>query len=81
MNCLFWSSHAALQKSRPHTIRLEPDTVAAQSGCFLDENGLAVNRVMTLFRAGNDVLGFFHLVRCSVDDKHVLVGLQGDIVL
>jgi hypothetical protein len=36
---------------------------------------------MALFRAGNDVLGLLNLFRCSVDDKDVLVGLQGDIVL
>jgi len=36
---------------------------------------------MALFRASNDVLGFFHLVRCSVDDKHVFCRSSGDIVL
>jgi len=42
---------------------------------------LAINRVVALFGAGNDVLCLLYLFRCSVDDKHVLVGLQGDIVL
>ena len=36
---------------------------------------------MALLRAGNNVLGLLYLFRRSVDDKHVLVCLQGDIVL
>src|ERR1019366_1384524 len=47
----------------------------------LDEYSLSINRVMALFGTGSDVLGLLHLFRCPVDDKHVFVGLQGDIVL
>ena len=81
MSCLWLAVHAAPRKSKPHKVPVKFYTVAAQAGRFLDENGLAINRVMALFRAVNDVLGLLHLFRCSVDDEHILVGLQGDIVL
>ena len=65
-----------LQTAAFNLTQLRRDPAAA-----LDEYSLAINRVMALFRAGSDVLGLLYLFRCSVDDKHVLVRLQGDIVL